>query len=222
MRQLRNFLSLLSLSLAALAGCGEHVESLGASSVRVRWRLAPHGCTGAGVDEVQVALRPTTPGGRPATARFACAAGAGDVGDVVPGRYDVEVFASLSGRAEWVARIDGLVARPDRVEETGELVLSASPGAVEVVWRFGNGALCGTNGVHAVRALVFDAEDTLHGQHSVSCEEGRLSIEDIPPGDAVILALGEDEDGEVRFEGLGGAAIERGRTARVEIELSDP
>jgi len=190
--------------------------------VRVSWRLAPHGCDGVGVEEVTVALRPTTPGGKPVTERLACGARAGEISGVIPGRYDVEVSASPRGHTEWRARTEDLIARPDRIEDAGELVLSAAPGAVEVVWRFDNGELCGTNEVRTVRALVFDTEDTLHGQLAVPCEVGRLSVDDIPPGAAVILAPGERDAGDVLFEGLGSAEVARGRTTRVEIELSAP
>jgi len=199
----------------AAQGCGNSVEPSADAELDVSWVAGPDGCRAAGVETVRARLDFDS-GTR--TKRFDCERGSGMISGLRPANYRLRL-RGLDDRGEAVygAGSEKLTIRDGEVTEAPRMRLTALPASVHLVWRFGNGRVCGANGVDQVRAALFDADDYRVAERTVDCTEGRARFEEVPPGES--LAELRAEGPERSYAGAVQLEAPRGQTVTAEIVL---
>lgn len=207
-------------ALVTLLGCGDSVEPRPNAELRVAWELGPQGCQETDIETVRARLQFDS-GTR--TEQFNCQTGEGSISDLRPANYRVRLQGIDSeGTATYGAESEEVTVRGGDSVEMPPLRLTALPAEVHLTWRFGNGRVCGANRVERVQAALFDEDDFRVAKTRHDCTDGRLTFDDVPPGEylAELRAPGTNRE----FAGAVQLRAPRGRTvtADVVLEQVDP
>lgn len=201
--------------LVAAQGCGNSVEPSADAEVEVSWLAGPDGCEEAGVQTVRARLEFDS-GTR--TKLFDCDAGSGTITGLRPANYQLRLRGlDADGEPVYGAGPTELTVRGGEVTEASRLRMTALPASVHLVWRFDNGRVCGANQVDEIRAALFDSDDYRVAERTVDCTDGRVRIEEVPPGE--YLAELRGEGAEQSYAGAAPLEAPRGQSVTAEIVL---
>lgn len=206
---------MLVLSVMWGLACGQEVAPFEEASVVVEWSVMPLGCESAGVKSVEVKLENE----RNTYAAFGdCAMGKAVIDDVVPGRYEIDVYGEdAAGRVVFEGGIDEFDLRPGADMSTGVVELEPLPGMARVSWEFGAGADCASANAGRVEIMAYDGGYHEVGRAVARCGEGRAVLEELRAGQ--YLVYGRTIGGHERYEGVTKVELGRAEAVDVAVEL---
>ncbi len=232
--------------LLGLLGCGGSSGGEPPGSIRVRWDV-PVGCQTAGIDRVRVWVREAgSPPDTPPTLQQTATCGDGSLTlDGVPaGTWELFVDGlDPTGHPTHGASTEVDVAGGE-TSSPPPLTLVRKPSALDISWRFADGGLCSSHGVHTVAIHVFDETGGERGpqvlRDGIDCDPfatlgpdervfGALAdptytpkgivVGDLDPGAYAVRIFGLDESGERTVKGQVQAHTGIGDITAVEVVL---
>ncbi len=199
----------------ALGACGDAAQPLGAGSLSLNWQVSPEGCADAGVQDVEVRLQNAH---RTYSQSYTCTDGEAIVEGISPANYKLTVLGLDAGGHETFTSTPRTVTiGAEKLNQTDPVRLTAKPADVEVAWRFGNGKVCGANGVSTVEVALYDHADYEMARQQFSCDKGSGLVEGIIAGDYIVEAVAEGND--ATYRGVSETTLKRGDHGIVDVAL---
>ncbi|MBK6696756.1 MAG: hypothetical protein IPG50_31870 [Myxococcales bacterium] len=169
--------------LVCLLGCSGEGDAN--NKLSLAWKFGSGDCASNKVEKVKVTVTP--PGGASAASEFACAAGAGDLGDITTGSYGIKA-EGLDGAGTPRFEASMTASFPDgKVSGPLDLTLRPKASNVNVTW---NGCPPGVVQPYFVALYRPPTSGTALTNKvkevQESCQAKRATLESIAPGDYVV------------------------------------
>lgn len=201
--------------IVSVAGCGESVEPDTDGGVTLTWEISPRGCDGADIERVRVDLAYE---GGTRTETFECEPGRATVESLRPANYKIRSTGiDERGNAAFEAGPKKVTVHGGENAQAPHMRLTARPARLEVVWRFGNGHVCGANDVSKVEVSVYDEDDFMVIDETYECTKGRMEVGEVPPGEYLVELRASSD--EAMFAGFERNSAERGASVKTEVVL---
>lgn len=211
----RIILALLAAGAVGLSACGEPVEPLGDGSLALSWQVSPHGCNEAGVGMINVEFENAH---RSFVESYPCTDGEALIEGIASANYELTLVGLDAGEREtFISEARVVTIGAEKLNETSLVRLTAKPAVAEVAWRFGNGRVCGANGVSRVEVAVYDHSFYEIKRQRFSCDSGVGLVEDIIAGSYIVEAVAEGDD--ATWRGVSEMTLKRGDHAMVDVEM---
>jgi|GEM_PF-3848514 hypothetical protein len=159
----------IGLSVLLMTGCGYIPTDNDVTSVDVSWSIGGSTCTARGIATVQVTLY--TPSRIEDTVTTACQLGHVELSNVSAGIYNIRVdgYPAQSDYPTYGGEITGVAVRSGTPNVAPSVEMAEKPGALDLTWRFGDGALCAFAGVDTVEVSLWDEHSNRSFFETLSC-----------------------------------------------------
>ena len=151
-----------------LTGCGYEPTNPMPASVDIAWSIGGSTCSARGIATVQVTLSNSL--GVQDTVTTGCQVGRVTMKNIPAGVYDIRVDGFPAGNLyPTYGGTQGTVSVHPGDNIIPSVEMSEMPGALDITWRFDDGALCAFAGVETVELVLWDSHSNRTYSESLPC-----------------------------------------------------